>query len=210
MEQPHHDDEAGDGHAQPPGPFPADSRAGQPVLDVERDGRERREHVQPVADLADPRVADLEAAEPHQDQPRDEDHERDAQKCQSEPDRRPVRPLPRGRQVNEAEDQERHDQEKAQEQVQGNHQHIEERLLGRAAPPGERGHAREVEAVGAQECEADQDDPEKRAQPRADGRRVDPAAAVAHGSSLNSHDRWLPRARECAGCEAGAIDGIDE
>ena len=90
------------------------------------------EHVQPVADLADSRVADLEAAQPHQDQPRDQDHERGRQQRQPEPDRRLVGPLPRGRQVREAEDQERHDQEEAEQQVKSDHQHVEKRLLRRA------------------------------------------------------------------------------
>ena len=36
VEQPHHRDEADDRNGQPPRPVPADPRAGQPVLDVER------------------------------------------------------------------------------------------------------------------------------------------------------------------------------
>ena len=192
MHQPHHHDEAGDGHAQPSSPFPADSWPGEPVLDVERHGRERCQHVQPVAGLADSRVANLEAPQPHQHQPRDEDHERDKKQRQPEPDGRLVRSLPRGRQVHETENQKGHDQEKTEDQMKSNHQHIERRLLCGSPQPGQRGDAREVGAVGEEHREADQDDPEKRAQPRADGRCVNSAAPVAHRSSRYTHDQSPP------------------
>ena len=152
MQQPHQDDEAGDGHAEPPGPLPADARAGQPVLDIEGDGRERREHVQPVADLADRRVADLEPAQPHQDQPRNQDHQRRRPAAPGRTGSPPCSAASRGRQVREAEDQKRHDQQEPQQQVKSDHEHIEERLLRRAQVPGERGHAREIEAVGAKQA----------------------------------------------------------
>ena len=86
--------------------------------------------------------------------------------------------------MRETEDQERHDQEEAQQQVQGDHQHVEERLLRGAQIPGERGHAREIKAVGTEQGEADQDDPEEGTQSRADGGRINPAFAVAHGADL--------------------------
>ena len=63
--------------------------------------------MEPVADVADPRVADLEAADPHQDEPRDQDDQTGGQEDQAVADGPLVGPLPRGCQVREAEDQER-------------------------------------------------------------------------------------------------------
>ena len=70
--------------------------------------------------------------------------------------------------------------EMTQDQVERNHQHIERRLLGGPPEPGQRGHAGKVHAVGAQQGETDEDDPEKRSHPRPDGRCVNAPAAVAH------------------------------
>ncbi len=106
----HQHDEAGDGHAEPPGPLPADHRAGQTMFHVQRDRQEQQRHMQPVAHLADSRIANLKALQPYQDQARDQNHQRRGQECQAEPNRRLVRPIPRGRQMGEPEDQERHDQ----------------------------------------------------------------------------------------------------
>ena len=77
--------------------------------------------------------------------------------------------------------------QESEEQMQGNHQHVEERLLGRPQVPGQRGHAGEVEAVGRQQGEADEDDPEQGAKPRADGGFVDPPGAVPRGEDGRGH-----------------------
>ena len=90
--------------------------------------------------------------------------------------------------MREPEDQERHDQQKAQQQVQGDHEHVEERLLRRAQVPGQARDAGQVEAVVPEQGEADEDDPEERPQPRPDGRRVDPSPAVPHRIDLHCHE----------------------
>ena len=93
--------------------------------------------------------------------------------------------------MHETEDHERHDQEEPQQEVQDDHQHVEEGLLRRAEVPGQRRHAGEVEAVGAQDGEADEDDPEQGPQPGADGRGVGPPPPIPHGLDLGCHGRTL-------------------
>ena len=108
--------------------------------------------------------------------------------------------------MSEAEDQERDDQEEAEHQVQGNHQHVKERLLGRAQVPGERRDAGEIKAIGRQQGEADEDDPEQGAQPRADGGCVDPPGAVSRGANGRGHGQ-APSGR---GVRARRRDMTDE
>ena len=67
---------------------------------------------------------------------------------------------------------ERDDQRKAQEEMEGDHQHVEEGLLGRPTQPGHGGHAGQVDPIGAEECEADQDAPQQRPETGADGGRI--------------------------------------
>ena len=89
VEHPHDGDEAEDREREPAGPFPADPRAGQPVLDVEGHRRERGDDVEPVADVADPRVADLEPADPDQDEAGDHGDQPRGQEDQAVADGRP-------------------------------------------------------------------------------------------------------------------------
>ena len=89
---------------------------------------------------------------------------------------------------------------KAQDQMKRNHQHIERRLLGGSAKPGERGDAREIDAVGGEQCEADQDDPEKRAQTGPDGRRVSRPLRSRMVRAGTVMIRGLPTERAYAWC----------
>ncbi len=129
------------------------------MLDVQGDRRQRSGDVQPVSDLADPRVADLESADPHQDEPGRQDHEGGDQQGEPVSDGAAVGPPPRGSQVREAEDHEGNDEQEPQQQMQDNHQHVEESLLRGSEVPCQSGHAGQIQPVGAQHGEADEDHP---------------------------------------------------
>lgn len=115
VQETHDRDEAEYWDRQAPRPFPADPRARQPVLDVKPDRNQRSGHVKPGADVADPRVADLESANANQDESRDQGDQTGAQENQTVANGPPVGPFPRGCQVREAENQKGNDQEKAEE-----------------------------------------------------------------------------------------------
>ena len=72
-------------------------------------------------------------------------------------------------------------EDKAKEEMQGNHDHVEVRLLRRPQVPRQRSHAGEVKPIGREQGKADEDDPEQGAQPRPDGGLVNPPGTVAHG-----------------------------
>ena len=173
-----------------PQPLPADARAGQAVLHIEPDRQQGRHDVQPVAHRADGRVADLEPlepVEPDEDQPREADHDRAEEQGEPEPHGRLVRPLPRRDQVREAEDEERDEDGESEDEVEDEHQVGKERLMCRPLPPRQGGEAGEVDTVRPEQGEPAEDDPQQGSQPTADGRRVDPAAAVLHGTGAGRH-----------------------
>ncbi len=72
VQEAHQDDHHADPRRPDPGVLPLDPRPGQSVPDVEDDRQDRRDQVQPVANLPGRRIPDLEPADPDQDHPRDQ------------------------------------------------------------------------------------------------------------------------------------------
>ena len=151
---------------------PLDARARPAVADVKADRKHGRDEVRPIADLPDARVANLEAFQPHEHQARNEHHDADAHQGDSAPNGGPIRTLTRRHPVRRAEDEKRHDQHEAQEDMNRHHQHVEGRLLGRFRPPCQHGDAQQVQAVAAQHAEPQQHHPQEGPELRADGGHV--------------------------------------
>src|SRR5579864_7102992 len=93
--------------------------------------------------------------------------------------------------MDEAEYQERYDEGEPEQQMQHHHQHIVGGLSLDSLELGQDGDRGHVHAVGAQESEPAEHDPQKRLEPMTDGRCVRAAAAVLESSWDSRHRQRL-------------------
>ena len=158
---------------------PADLRSGQPMQPVKPDRRERADHMQPVDHCAGRGSAQVEAADPHEQEAGHKHDDRHGKQCIAESDRPSVAAVPGREEVQRAKRNERRREDQPQHEVAKEHVLVEQVLVRQPREPLERRDAREVKRVGAKKGGQHKDRSEQHPQSWADGWNIVPHSCSA-------------------------------